>query len=110
MKELGYVQDLEAHIECLGGTVEGVVEITSKINPLNPTYAYIITPPMLKNIEIASAMDDVYACPNTGAPLVQHELDFFYSEESLLAYPIISKIPILRAELAIIACHANKYI
>ena len=110
MKELGYVQGLEAHIEHLGGTVEDVVEIISKTNPLNPTYAYIITPPILKNIEATSVMDSVYACPNTGAPLLRHELDFFYSKESLLAYPVIAKIPILRAELAIIACHADKYI
>lgn len=109
MRELGYVQDIEGHIKRLGGVVNDVVRITSAINPLNPTYAYIITPPILKNIEDTSAIGSVYACPNTGEPLLQHKLDFFYSEESLLAYPTISKIPILKAELAIIACHANKY-
>jgi len=107
MDKLGYIRGLEGYAERLGGVIEEVIEIKSTLNPLNPTYAHVITPPY-SSISVGNT-DHVYACPNTKTPLIQVRSEFFYSEESMLAYPIFMGIPVLRSDLAIVACHPDKY-
>lgn len=97
MDALGYVRRLPAAIAALGGRLEDKRPIAAISNPLNPTYAYIVTPP-----GGTSRNDDEWACPATRLPM-QRRGDCYWSEASRLAYPIIGGIPVLREESAIYA-------
>ena len=105
MERLGYVRDLPKHIEQQGGTLSSVVRLENISNPLNPTHAYIIDPPKGSVLK-RDRSQSVFACPVSKTPLELHD-DCFYGEKSLLAYPIVAGIPILRKDHAIIASHYN---
>src|SRR5579872_4710197 len=97
MDALGYIRGLPEAIAALGGRLEEKRPIAAISNPLNPTYAYIVTPP-----GGASRNDDEWACPATRLPM-QKCGDCYWSEASRLAYPIIGSIPVLREESAVYA-------
>jgi hypothetical protein len=99
MESLGYVRGLPERISELGARLEAVSAVAPVANPLNPTYAYVITPPASA---AATASDREWACPATGLPMVR-TADCFWSEGSRLAYPIIAGIPVLRPESAVLA-------
>lgn len=102
MRHLGYIRALPDAIAELGGVLEDCVRVEHAVNPLNPTYAFVITPPPCMNAESAVQDRDFWACPSTGYPL--SFLDgFIYCERSGLAYPILRGIPVLREESAILA-------
>ena len=110
MEDLGYIRGLESHIDALGGVIEDIVKIEGSTKEVNPTYAYVIQPYVQSTLKTNENINNnVYACPNTQTPLIKSELNFFYSEEAMLAYPIMSNIPILRSNKAIVACHSEKY-
>lgn len=96
MDHHGYIKGLPNVVQKLGGVCDEIVRITHTLNPLNPTYAYVITPPDKK------PGDSFWACPSTRLPMVRQE-DCFWSERSLLAYPVLKGIPVLRREAAILA-------
>jgi ubiquinone/menaquinone biosynthesis C-methylase UbiE/uncharacterized protein YbaR (Trm112 family) len=104
MEGYGYIRNLPEHIKKNNGKLEYKIKIKNTINPLNPTYAYIITPP-----NNAKRVDSVFACPVTKSPLVERS-DCLYSNQSLFAYPIISSIPILRKKYHIMASHYDSYL
>ena len=108
MEDLGYIRGLESQIESLGGVIEDMIRLDSRAKAVNPTYAYIIHPHAQNNL-LKTTNNNVYACPTTKTPLIKSEHNFFYSEDSMLAYPIMSDIPILRSNKAIVACHSEKY-
>ena len=98
MDALGYIRGLPKAIAELGGRLEEKRAISVVSNPLNPTFAYVITPPGAAT----SRADDVWACPATRLPMA-HRGDCYWSEASRLAYPIIGGIPVLREESAVYA-------
>jgi SAM-dependent methyltransferase len=96
MDSLGYIRGLPEAIAALGGRLESVAPIAAVSNPLNPTYAYVVSPPPGKE------QPGEWACPATGLPMEQRS-DCFWSASSKLAYPIIGGVPVLREEAAILA-------
>jgi ubiquinone/menaquinone biosynthesis C-methylase UbiE len=96
MERLGYIRNLKTTAEQLGATVNDWIRIEHAINPLNPTYAFIITPPS------APASDYLWACPASHERLVPHN-GFLFSQGAGLAYPVLLDIPVLRVEAAILA-------
>jgi uncharacterized protein YbaR (Trm112 family) len=98
MDALGYIRGLPDAIVALGGRLEEKRAIGAVSNPLNPTYAFVITPPD----RAATRSDGEWACPATRLPMDRRG-DCYWSEASRLAYPIISGIPVLREESAIYA-------
>mgnify|MGYP003942991357 CR=1 FL=1 len=99
MDSHNYIKDLEGAINRAGGKLEEVIELKSSVNPLNPTYAFVVTPPsMNKNKDL----ENKFRCPVSGYDLIKLD-SCYYSYESLLAYPIIEDIPILKSDSAIIA-------
>jgi ubiquinone/menaquinone biosynthesis C-methylase UbiE/uncharacterized protein YbaR (Trm112 family) len=96
MEQLGYIRGLPEAVAALGGRLESVTPIAAISNPLNPTHAYVVTPPPGK------AQDEEWACPATGLPMEKRG-DCFWSASSKLAYPIIDGVPVLREEAAILA-------
>lgn len=98
MDALGYVRGLPEAIAALGGRLEEKRPIAAISNPLNPTYAYVVTPPG----DAPTRSDGEWACPATRLPM-QRRGDCYWSEASRLAYPIIGGIPVLREESAVYA-------
>lgn len=101
MKKHGYVTKLHETALALGYDVIEYYPIKNRVNELNPTEVIMIKKRVfgekIKNQEI-------YQCPNTGTPLKKHEKkQCFFTEEGLLAYPIIDGIPCLLPENAIVA-------
>lgn len=92
----GYVTKLFSTAVELGFNVieHRLFEISS--NPLNPTGLTIIKK------EFNSESLNPLCCPLTKTDLI-HRNNAYFSEESLLAYPIIDGIPCLMAESAIVA-------
>ena len=91
----------------LGGVIDDFIEIISTSNPLNQTCAYFISSP--NSNSAVDNIDSAYAFPGTKTPLINNRTDFVYSMDSMLAYPILANIPILIFDLAIVACHPEKY-
>jgi uncharacterized protein YbaR (Trm112 family) len=99
MARLGYIKGLPDAITAAGGTLQAFEPIGAQTNPLNPTYAYVITPPR-GNLAERPSLE--WACPATGLAM-ERKADCFWSDGSKLAYPIIGGIPVLRAEAAVLA-------
>lgn len=96
MDRLGYIRGLAAAAESLGASIEDCVRIESAFNPLNPTYAFVVTPPTRPSAA------HLWACPASHHALVS-KAGFLYCESCGLAYPVLLDIPILRSEAAILA-------
>ncbi len=100
METLGYVTNLPQAIRSAGGELIDNIPIKNVSNVLNPTYAYICRKTNHGRSDIAQ--DSPWACPTTKFKMVRMA-DYFFSPASLLAYPVIQGIPILRKEQAILA-------
>lgn len=98
MIEHSYVRGLKATAERLGANVADyrLLEIFS--NPLNPSGVVLIAKP-----SYSSKSEGIgWQCPLTGVPLVDHG-DFFYAEQTGIAYPVLRGVPLLRAEHSVVA-------
>lgn len=90
MDSHNYVRDLPAVIEKLGGALVSLEPLKVNVNPLNPYWAFVVTPPR-SQVNQTSAQ---YQCPVSHTPLTKIG-DVLFSEQSGLAYPIIQGIPLL---------------
>ncbi|SHJ80298.1 Methyltransferase domain-containing protein [Malonomonas rubra DSM 5091] len=99
MDRLGYIKGLPEFIKECGATCEDIVPLDNISNPLNPTYAFIITPPAGCRKE---AEKSPWACPATKLPM-EKVGNCYWSEYSMLAYPILQDVPVFRREAAILA-------
>ncbi|MBG9754109.1 methyltransferase domain-containing protein [Lysinibacillus sp. RSDA_15] len=97
MDRLGYIKGLEDKINQLGYKILLNKALNNDMNPLNP--ANIIVIEKQKDDHKSSA---ILCCPITKSPL-KFIKGCYYSEESLLAYPLIDGIPCLLSNNAIIA-------
>lgn len=97
MDEHGYCRGLAATARALGYDVTRHEPFSGSGTPNNPTSLVIIA----KNPAAAPATP-YFACPSHGTSL-QHYGDCLFSDESMLAYPVLRGIPCLRRELGIIA-------
>ena len=101
MVEHGYVRGLKSTAEKLGANVVeyGLLDICS--NSLNPSGVVLIikpNPPQRRVSEIA----EFWQCPMTGVPLIDQE-DLYYAEKVGIAYPVMRRVPLLRAEHGVVA-------
>lgn len=96
MENNGYVRGLYGKCLELGYNVILNEKIINNENPLNPATIIIIE----KNADSFNSMD--WCCPITKTTLKSIDGTLF-SDESLLAYPIISSIPCLISNNAIVA-------
>ena len=101
MKKHGYVTELYATAVKLGYTIVEHRLFDYSANPLNvnPTGLIIIEK---KATDVNSSH---LVCPVSHTELVTHGESLLYSKESLLAYPVINKIPCLLKENAVLAAH-----
>lgn len=96
MKEHGYVTELLCTAQRLGYKIIEHRLFDVSANPLNPTGLLIIEKSGSEEIE------NPLCCPVTKTNILKQK-NAFYSEDSLLAYPIIDNIPCLLPQNAIIA-------
>lgn len=106
MEQLGYVRNLPEFIQKLGGKIEQIIPLKNVSNNMNPTHAYIIEPPKFKE---RTNLNDIFACPASNTPLVTSRDDCYYSEESMLVYPKISGVPILRKDVAVVSFYPEMF-
>ena len=105
MDSHNYVRDLEGAISRVGGKLEEIIKLENSVNSLNPTYAFIISP---TSIVYSKNQENKYRCPVSGYELTKLD-SCYYSYESLLAYPIIENIPVLKSDSAIIASKMDRF-
>lgn len=105
MESHGYIKNLYGNAICLGMNVieHRLFDVSS--NPLNPTGLVIIK----KDLKIHKTIRNPLACPVTKTPLRLIKGSYF-SKESLLAYPIIDKVPCLLSDNAVIVTHYEEKI
>lgn len=98
MSEHRYVKDLKKVAECLGATVVRYELLSLCSNPLNPSGVVLLEksnpPPRPSQI--------TWQCPLTDAPLRECP-DYFLSDQTGIAYPILNGIPLLRPQHAVVA-------
>jgi ubiquinone/menaquinone biosynthesis C-methylase UbiE/uncharacterized protein YbaR (Trm112 family) len=99
MEKNGYVRNLYATAKSLGYEIVENRLFDTYVNPLNPTGLIVI-----KKNQAVSGLRNHLACPISKTSLKKHNSSYF-SEESLLAYPIIENIPCLLPQNAVIATH-----
>ena len=102
MDSHGYCKGIKKTAISLGYNVIEHKLFPYSSNTLNPTALTIIQ----KEITSISYDDSVFACPRYGTALTRNT-DSFFSEESLLAYPIIKGVPCLRKENAVLVSKYN---
>jgi ubiquinone/menaquinone biosynthesis C-methylase UbiE len=102
MKSHGYVKNLHLIAKDLGYDVIKHELFKNTANKLNPTGLIIIK----KQSESKNHNEPV--CPVIKSKLIKKSCSLF-SEESLLAYPLINNIPCLLKENAIVATHLSKF-
>jgi uncharacterized protein YbaR (Trm112 family) len=102
MERLGYVRDLPGAITALGAQFNAVIPIVNVANPLNPTAAYVIDPPVIGNTPSNEVITpEIFADPGTNDPL-RRDPDSYFSTRQGVSYPIIQGIPVLRSDKAVL--------
>jgi hypothetical protein len=102
MEEHGYVRDLPFHIQMAGGRLISIEPITNSLNPLNPTYCYIVEPKDPPGDCIGSKRG--FICPRSGTNLIQQK-GYWWSFEGGWAYPEIEGIACLRIKNGLLMSH-----
>ena len=96
MQAHGYVRELARHSRNLGAQVLSVSALPNPINPLNPTYCYVLEPRSSEGTQAPIAVSP-FVCPKSQLPL-QPCGGYLWSEAGGYAYPEIEGIPCLRAK------------
>lgn len=105
MDKLGYVKGIEKAVKELGYEIVEHRLFDYCINPLNPTAITIIKK---GNKENEAYHSSPFACPITKTKL-KKSVTSFYSDKSLLMYPIVEGVPCLLPKNAIIATKFNEF-
>lgn len=103
MESLGYIKGLKSVIKELNYELVFNGKFRNSLNQKNPTAIFIIK----KNeneINSLSYRKDFFACPISKSELIKDEKEnVYFSEESLVVYPVVKGIPCLRKENSILA-------
>ena len=100
MRRLGYIENLPAIVNNLGGRIIETTPIKNVSNPLNPTVCYIIE--TNNNHSQGSITKPQFCIPGTNQSLY-YDNGFLASAEAGIVFPILDNIPILKLEKAILA-------
>ena len=103
MEQHGYVRDLPQHIDAAGGRLVSVEPLPNPLNPLNPTYCYVLEPANKESLP--SFADQVFQCPRSSHPLHKQQ-SYWWNQEGGWAYPEIDGIACLREKHGVLMSHA----
>jgi hypothetical protein len=103
MDALGYIKNIDGVVEKLGGVIveKSIIKHTS--NPLNPTVCFVIKPPSAA-IKLAmhnAVENNIFSVPGSNLSLTKLD-NYFFSNDTGLAFPVIKSIPILKSTAAIL--------
>ncbi|WP_412470490.1 MULTISPECIES: methyltransferase domain-containing protein [unclassified Halobacteriovorax] len=101
----GYVVDLYKTVCELGYKIIEHRKFETYSNPLNPTGIIIIE----KDAECIEEKGEYFRCPLSNYPLTRKG-DVYYSKNGGYVYPIISNIPCLLSDNAVLSTHYEKFI
>lgn len=98
MERLGYIKNIEGVVASLPELeLEKVVRMARPDDDPNASYAHVI-----RKKRVGAALAPVPCCPLSLGRLEQRD-GYLYSANSLLAYPVIEGVPVLRVEKGICA-------
>lgn len=103
MAQHGYVRDLPQYIHSAGGRLVSVEPLPTPLNPMNPTYCYVVEP--INKASQPSFADQAFQCPRSGYSL-QRQQSYWWSQEGGWAYPEIDGIACLREKHGVLMSHA----
>lgn len=105
MRDHGYVRNLPSHIDAADGQLISVSALPHPLNPLNPTYCFVIEPnrqAFAQHTSVSSQRElQEFLCPRSSSPL-RRRLGYWWSAEGGWAYPEIEGVPCLRERNAIL--------
>lgn len=101
MERLGYIRDLPAAVQRLGGRLLAQVPLQHVANPLNPTVCFVIEPPGLAAGAVQGS-EPGFTVPGTGLPLRSQD-GFHLSPDTGLCFPVLGGIPVLKRDAGILA-------
>ena len=102
MNEHGYVRDLPRHIADAGGRLVSTEPLPHPLNPLNPTYCYIVE--AVDKCSTQGADEFAFQCPRSGFPLKKRS-NYWWSPDGGFAYPEIEDISCLRPKHGVLMSH-----
>lgn len=100
MQRLGYIRNLEETIADCGGELIEFVKLPMAANTLNHTHCYVVKPNIRDGFVISPIPKPPFVCPRGMDPLDMKANGCILSSTGLLAYPLVSGIPLLRSHLA----------
>lgn len=103
MDEHGYVRDLPRHIEEAGGQLISVQPLPHPLNPMNPTYCYIVE--VTNPVRHQKSSKIQFQCPRSGASL-QKRQNYLWGMDGGWVYPEIEGISCLRTKHGVLMSHA----
>ena len=103
MDEMGYINNLEQTIKASEGKLLSIEKIKYPVNPLNPTYAYIIEKVNTSNNFGNDSFK--FTVPRTNINLDIERVDCLLSSKALIGFPKIRNIPLLKNDQAFIMTH-----
>jgi ubiquinone/menaquinone biosynthesis C-methylase UbiE len=101
MDALGYIKNIESEVNKLGGKLLEKIKIKNAVNPLNPTYCFVIEPEQVGKDAFYNGESYMFSEPVTNYPLKKID-NFYFSKKTGLCYPIIKSIPVLKSNAAIL--------
>lgn len=104
MKDNGYIRDLKKCAEQLGYNIVKYEPFELDINPLNPAAVMIIK----KGAINSEAIKDPLCCPVTKMPIKKCG-NVYFSEKSLLSYPIVNGVTCLTKDNAVVTTKMGYY-
>jgi len=105
MRSHGYVRNLKATAERIGGCITDYRLLPYCTKPINPSGVLVIEKRADISPEVSGGNDPVqiaWRCPFTLAPMRSGSEAFFCAEAGL-AYPCLRGVPLLRSEHAVVA-------
>lgn len=102
MRSHGYVRNLKQVAEKLGTTVSDYRLLDYCVNPLNPSGLLLLEKKRDKGNKLPPVSEIKWRCPLTHSAMVE-SASGFYSSQTGVVYPVLSGIPLLRAEHAVVA-------
>lgn len=102
MRSHGYVRNLKQISEQLGATVSDYRLLDYCVNPLNPSGLLLLEKKRVDGNKLHPVSNIKWRCPLTHSAMLE-SASGFYSSQTGVVYPVLTGIPLLRAEHAVVA-------
>jgi len=102
MQQHGYVRNLPDWIAQAGGRLLSVTPLVHPINPMNPTYCFVVEPLAIDKMLLPlDSQDHNFICPRSRVPMESFP-GYWWSAERGWLYPVVHGVPCLRRHHAVL--------